>query len=352
MTVKSIFINEYGRLRSGWRVIAFAMVFFVVLQILGAILGATYYLVSSFVPGLRSHSFVENMIYRILLLVAAVIAGYLCNRWLEGLPFRAFGLSLHRKWFQHLAVGTLFGIVSLAFAVAIATLGGGLSFNFAPRDVLSIVLQTLLSSAALFVVAALAEESIFRGYPLQTLTRAQLAWLGVLLTSLPFAAAHLNNPNAVRLASLNTAIAGVWLAAAYLRSRSLWFPLGVHWAWNWALGSLFGLPVSGITFTQNTLLRATDVGPAWLTGGRYGIEGGVACTIALTLSTLVIWRIRLVIPDDELLRMTSNENPVIVEQPLSVLEVSGPTSQVPSLKSQVVDIQDLKSQISNTRPET
>jgi hypothetical protein len=146
------------------------------------------------------------------------------------------------------------------------------------------------------VFAAAAEEMLFRGYPLQTLTRANLAWLGVLLTSVPFAAVHLKNPNVVPgFTFLNTALAGLWLAVAYLRTRSLWLPLGLHWSWNWAQASLLGLPVSGIErLAPAPLLRAINSGPDWLTGGSYGIEGGAACTIALLISTLIIWRTKLI----------------------------------------------------------
>jgi hypothetical protein len=178
-------------------------------------------------------------------------------------------------------------------------------------ELFPLVARTLALSGLVFVVAALAEEALFRGYPLQTLTRAQLAVLGVLLTSVPFAAIHLQNPNVAKgFTFVNTALAGVWLAVAYLRTRSLWFPLGVHWSWNWALGSLFGLPVSGITrLAPNPLLQATDLGPAWLTGGSYGIEGGLACTVALVISTIFIWRTRLVSPQQDLKLLTSRENP-------------------------------------------
>jgi hypothetical protein len=125
----------------------------------------------------------------------------------------------------------------------------------------------------------------------------------------------LNNPNWVLLGAFNTGLAGVWFAVAYLRSRSLWFPTGIHWAWNWTLGSLFGLPVSGITsFAKYPLLKGYDFGPSWLTGGSYGIEGGIAGTIALALATLLVWRVRLVSPTEELLRLTSNENPVREER--------------------------------------
>ncbi|MGI8898451.1 MAG: CPBP family intramembrane glutamic endopeptidase, partial [Pyrinomonadaceae bacterium] len=194
---------------------------------------------------------------------------------------------------------------------AIATAGGGLRFTFSTAGIFAQVAKTLALSGVLFLVAALAEEALFRGYPLQTLTRARLAMLGVLLTSVPFAAVHLQNPNtALGFTFVNTALAGVWLATAYLRTRSLWFPLGVHWAWNWALGSLFGLPVSGITrIAPHPLLQGTDFGPAWLTGGSYGIEGGLACTTTLVISTVFIWRTRLVSATDEMKRLTSQENP-------------------------------------------
>src|SRR5437868_5501610 len=155
--------------------------------------------------------------------------------------------------------------------------------------------ETLFVSILIFLFAAAAEEILFRGYVLQTLTRANIAWLGIVLTSVPFAAAHLKNPNAVPgFTFVNTALAGLWLAVAYLRTRSLWLPFGLHWSWNWAQASLLGLPVSGIErIAPAPLLKAMNAGPDWLTGGAYGIEGGAACTIALLLSTAVIWRAKL-----------------------------------------------------------
>ena len=186
-----------------------------------------------------------------------------------------------------------------------------MTFTISGRAALLQVLQTLVFSAALFIVAALAEEALFRGYPLQTLTRANLAWLAVFLTSVPFAAVHLRNPNvAAGFTFINTALAGVWLAVAYLRTRTLWFPLGVHWAWNWALGALFGLPVSGITdLAPHPLMRGTDHGPVWLTGGSYGIEGGLACTNTVIVATIFILRTSLISTTPEMKRLTSQENP-------------------------------------------
>lgn len=314
MNIRDIFFNDAGRLRSGWRLVSFVILLYLTLLILGGVIWVAYGVLINIAPAFRSRTYIQDLIYRGVMLLAALGVGYVCGRLLEGLPWRALGASLHKGWIKHLLLGSLIGLLSLAFATAIATVAGGLSFTIAGSNTLSLVARTLFGSAVIFIIAAFAEEALFRGYPVQTLTRAQLAWLAILINFVFFAAAHMNNPNWVPLAAFNTGLAGIWLTVAYLRSRSLWFPLGVHWAWNWSLGSLFGLPVSGLNFSSHPLLRGSDLGPAWLTGGSYGIEGGVACTLALTISTLFIWRTRLIKPDEELLKLTSQENPKEKEQ--------------------------------------
>ena len=311
MNPKQVFINPAGRLRSGWRVLIFVLLFAILIILMDLAVGKVSELLIRLTPRRGVAHYLEIFIAKLAIILAALLAGYICTHWLEGLPWSALGLWLHAGWFRDLLVGSLIGVASLALATAIATAGGGLSFTVSGRAALLQVGQTLVFSAMLFILAALAEEALFRGYPLQTLTRAKLAWLAVLLTSVPFALVHLKNPNvAAGFTFINTALAGVWLATAYLRTRSLWFPLGVHWAWNWALGSLFGLPVSGITdLAPHPLLHGTDLGPAWLTGGSYGIEGGLACTITLLVSTLFIWRTRLVSATPEMKSLTSHENP-------------------------------------------
>ena len=185
-------------------------------------------------------------------------------------------MCLHEGWLRDLLIGSVIGIASLALATGIATAGGGLSFATFGRGELGQVFRALVFSAVLFIVAALAEEAFARGYPLQTMSRAGLTGLGVVITSFAFAGLHFTNPNfSTGLPFLNLVIAGVWFAVAWIRTRSLWFPLGIHWAWNWALGSFFGLPVSGKALVQHSVFHGTDLGPAWLTGGDFGIEGGV-----------------------------------------------------------------------------
>jgi membrane protease YdiL (CAAX protease family) len=313
--MRNIFINDFGRLRSGWRLLVFAAAFFALSIIMVTGLRVVFLLIG---PGGVSpaRQTIAELVFRVGLLSAALGAGYFCARFLEGLPWRSLGLTFHPGWLRDLLFGFAIGFASLVIAVAVAI--NGLKFSIGDTA-WSSILRSMIGSGALLFVAALAEEAMFRGYGLQTLTRARLAWLGVLLTSVPFALVHLSNPNVVPgVTFANTALAGIWLAAAYLRTRSLWLPLGIHWAWNWALGWFFGLPISGINLVSDPLLYTQDTGPKWLTGGTYGIEGGIACTIALILVTIFLWRTRWLSATPELKLMTSEENPATSEPVLSI----------------------------------
>src|SRR5580765_2661563 len=294
MQAYDFFIDSKGHLRSGWRLVVFAIAFLVSVQLLQLLL--LFVLASALrlsIPEINSSLWSIAAGHGSILL-SALLVGWACGALLEEVPFRALGCSPHRGWLKNFAIGSGVGVASLLLAAIITAIARGIRFRFDPAGAGAIG-QTLGVYIFVFVCAAAAEEILFRGYPLQTLTRARLAWVGILLTSVPFATVHLKNPNAVPVFTFaNTAIAGVWLAVAYLRTRSLWLPLGLHWSWNWAQASLLGLPVSGIErITPAPLLKAFNVGPNWLTGGAYGIEGGAACTVALIISTLVIWRLNL-----------------------------------------------------------
>lgn len=299
MEAYDIFVNRDGQVRSGWRLAIFIVAFRIFVDITQALsfAGLRRLLHLSSTQMLRSNwSFVTGAGS---LLLSAILAGWICGALLEKLPFRALGCTPHRGWIRNLAIGSLLGAASLFLAAVLARLSRGIHFQADAVGGRQIG-ETLAVSLLIFLLAAAAEEALFRGYPLQTLTRANLAWVGVLLTSIPFALAHLSNPNAVpAFTFVNTALAGVWLAIAYLRTRSLWLPFGLHWSWNWAQASVLGLPVSGINrLAPAPLLHAINSGPDWLTGGTYGIEGGAACTVALIVSTLIVWRTKLIVRMD------------------------------------------------------
>jgi membrane protease YdiL (CAAX protease family) len=135
---------------------------------------------------------------------------------------------------------------------------------------------------AKFFMGALIEELLFR-LILFKLTEEWLGtWAALLIQALLFGFAHILNRNATLLTSLSvTIVGGLVYIAAYMASRSLWLPLGLHWGWNFAQSGIFSLPNSGSPY--DGLLMTKVMGPRWLTGGSFGIEASYL-TILLWLA--------------------------------------------------------------------
>jgi membrane protease YdiL (CAAX protease family) len=313
MTLNNIFFGTSGRLRSGWRFSVFVLGFAVTSIGIGAI-GWMFFVAmpERFAPG-TSAFLVANAL---LSMIPALVIGWLCGKYLEGLPFKALGAWFMEGWFRHLLFGLLIGALTVAFAVAIAWVFGGLRFEFNAANSGAIA-GSLVVTFVIFAVAAAFEEALFRGYVFQTFTRSGLAWLAILLTSVPFAIVHLNNPSSGLISTLNTALAGIWFGVAYLKTRDLWFVWGLHLMWNWVQGSFFGVEVSGMSeIVKAPLMNEIDSGPHWLTGQDYGIEGGIACTIALIVSSVLLNYIPALKPGDEMLALTSPESEMQQSEPI------------------------------------
>ena len=305
MNLQPIFLNKFDRLRSGWRFALFLLAFF--------FCAAFFNLLAAMIFAQLNIEFKTGTLLFIVVnsassLVLVVVFGWLFGRHLEDLPFRALGLSPTKNWLKDLIFGVILGAFTLSLAVVTGVIFGGLSFQINPDASAGSIVASLIFSFLVFTIAASFEEAFFRGYILQTFARANLAWLAILLTSLFFGVMHLTNPSANGISSLNTVLAGIWFSVAYLKTRTLWLPIGLHLMWNWMQGAIYGIEVSGLkTLVASPLLREIDAGPAWLTGENYGIEGGYACTFVLVFSTALIYFLPFTKPTEEMLALTSEE---------------------------------------------
>ncbi len=306
--MQEFFYNEFGRLRSGWRFTFFIVAFVFVISLISPVI---FFLLRILKINVESSSLLSRILVSSVGLVLAILLGWACGKLFEDLPFRALGTWFTKYWLKDLVLGILIGGISVGFAVLIAVTFGGLRFHYNEAAGSAAIQVTLLVSGIVFLFGAAFEEVLVRGYILQTFVRANLAWLAIILTSVFFAVGHLTNPNAELFSSINTGLAGIWLAIAYLKTRTLWLAFGIHFSWNWVMGAFFGIEVSGLTDLVNApLLKEMDSGPSWITGGEYGLEGGIACTIALILSTALIWFLPFLKPTEEMVSLTSSEQPI------------------------------------------
>ena len=131
-------------------------------------------------------------------------------------------------------------------------------------------ITTLLTLAGL----ALGEEILFRGFMLNGLIRLlKNKYIAVAITAVLFGLAHAGNPNATTVSIASNALGGVMYAIAFIESDSIWLPFGLHFAWNFFQGPVFGFPVSGMNF-GGIVEQNFEAGQNFISGGSYGPEGG------------------------------------------------------------------------------
>lgn len=288
MNVLAIFINpETKLLRSGWRLLAFA--------------GLIFPLLLSGGSGKAEDSTFEIGLGMIVIYVVVIIwvgaASWLCLKFLDRLGLAALGLTWHRGWRREVLLGCAVSAAMMTAVVALQALGGGTRLRLNPTITMNqagivIVAQSAAVALVLFILAGAFEELLFRGYPFQTLLRGAPAIVPLLLFSALFGLAHWTNPNRTIFSTANTVLAGLWLSVAYLKTRRLWFPTGLHFMWNWMMGIFYGLPVSGLRVTASPVFISTSDAPVWLTGGNYGSEGGASATVVLVIAIVILWRAR------------------------------------------------------------
>ena len=213
---------------------------------------------------------------------AFTFLGVLALTWvalqMERLPLATIGLDLDRRWGREFLAGVLAGAAFILVMAWLVQLASGCTWA---RDVRTGP-GRLAAGAWLYLAVAASEELLFRGYLFQRLARGLGASPALGLTALLFTAMHWDNPGmtgATRAwASLNITLASVLLGLCWLRTRSLALPIGLHLGWNWTQGTLLGFGVSGLPGAGWWAPATRDAAP-WLTGGAFGLEASLFCTV-------------------------------------------------------------------------
>ncbi len=180
-----------------------------------------------------------------------------------------------------LGIGAALGIVVAAVLAAAGALVVTGSSGW------SAVLKPLSEQA----MVAVMEELLFRAILFRIVEARWGTRTSLLVNVLLFALAHLPNEHITALAVLNTGIAGLALCAAWMLTRSLWLPVGMHFAWNYLYDGVLGIPVSG--HAARGWLQVQMAGPEWLSGGAYGVEGSLVTLIAWGAAAALMLRWRL-----------------------------------------------------------
>jgi membrane protease YdiL (CAAX protease family) len=158
--------------------------------------------------------------------------------------------------------------------------------------------RLLLDLITIAIVPGITEEMMFRGILFRWIEQFGGSWAALVITSALFGLGHIMNPNATWFSSFAIAVeAGVLLGGAYMLTRSLWLPIGLHAAWNFTQGFIFDVNVSGLD--EHGLVEAKLSGPVLLSGGQFGLE---ASLIAVVIATAAgIWFVYRAVKRGELM---------------------------------------------------
>ena len=268
--------------RSAGRLVADIVLFYVIGTLITMFLCVPLFLIQKALGmEMQEGSLPSLFLERLLMLVGYLSAAVLVLRWRQ-LPLSLLGMSLKGRG-KDLLAGL--GVAMLLYAVGFGTslLMGTVeiaSVQWVPRD--------LLGTLLFFLLVAVTEEVMLRGFVLGRMLSAGMnRFVALFLSSALFSAMHLFNPNFALLPFVNILLAGCLLGASFLYTRNLCFPVVLHWFWNWLQGPVLGYEVSGMD-SGETLLTLRLTGSDLLTGGSFGFEGSLLCTVLLVVGTLAI----------------------------------------------------------------
>jgi membrane protease YdiL (CAAX protease family) len=226
---------------------------------------------------------IEQGMMVFLLLVGYSALGFAFHR--QKNPVSAQGLPLRQGWPNEFGMGLATGWGIALLCVIPVALAGGIAVVLSSR---ASEWGWLLADTAFFLLATLAEEIAFRGYGFQCLVEAVGPLGATLGFALYFAVLQQLQPGSSRVSFAVSIALALLLSTAYLRTRALWVSWGLNFGWKASRALLFGLTVCGVG-SHSSVIEGDPMGPYWLTGGGFGLDGTwIACLVLLAAIPVLV----------------------------------------------------------------
>ena len=249
------------------------------LIVVGGIVGAGQILIRKALDLSSINEDFKNLIGGIFVAILAIISYTYLFKFYEKRKIAEFSTN---SIIKNLTIGIVLGAVLQSLTILVIYLKGGYSVITLNSVIFIIAPLTMAFTTAIF------EETLFRGIIFRVLEEKLGSYFALIISAFIFGLLHLVNPNSTLIVALGLAIqAGLLLAAAYMYSGNLWFPIAIHFAWNFTQSAIFGANVSGNTISR-TLITSNIQGAEWFTGGLFGPEGSVQATVFCLIATIIL----------------------------------------------------------------
>jgi membrane protease YdiL (CAAX protease family) len=230
-------------------------------------------------------SLAEQAMLLALLLVGYASIGLTLDR--QQHPVSEQGLPRRTGWKGEAGLGMAVGWALAVTCVLPMLVGGGIA--------IVLILGPsawgwLAVDAAFFALLALAEEVAFRGYGFQRFAESVGSLGAVLGYAAFYAIVQGLVPGSTRSSVAVSIVLSIVLSIAYLRTRALWLSWGINFGWKASRALLFGLAVSGVS-SHSPVVQGNPMGPFWLTGGGFGLDGSWVAFVVLLAALPMVYRI-------------------------------------------------------------
>lgn len=225
---------------------------------------------------------------------------WISAKYIDKRPFSDLGVTLNKRWWTDLFFGLGLGFIAMSSIFIIQLSLGWISIKemYHVFDADNSFLISLITYFIFLLVASTVEELFYRGYILQNIAEGlnfnnnpnNAIIFALILSSVLFGLTHVFNDGATLVSTINIMLAGILLATGYILTGRLAISIGLHFAWNFFQGNIFGFAISGNTFMKDsvTLISIEQRGPEALTGGVFGPEAGIMGLITMLIITLLV----------------------------------------------------------------
>ena len=283
--VHNAFVGPHG-IRAGWRLLLFVLFFIAIAQGIGFVL--------RHVPAIHAwHSAQDpklmtspTLIFDEGVAVLSLLLAALLMTIIEKRNFADYYLPPSQAFGKRFWQGIPYGFAMLSLLLALIAALRGFSLGHLALSIGDAVKYGFLYAVG-FVLVGLFEEFSFRGYMQSTLGSGIGFWPAAAILSVLFGAIHLQNLNEAPVGAVMAGSFGLLAAFSLKRTGNIWFPIGMHAAWDWGETYFYSTPDSGF-IAQGHLVNSSFHGPAWLTGGAVGPEGSAFALVVLAIGAVGI----------------------------------------------------------------
>lgn len=268
-------------LRAGWRLLIFLLML-VAMGVVARAIIIRFLIPAGFSP--EEFTPLKVAVPDAFFVVIVTVAAWVMSK-IEGRKIGQYGLPLKPTLIKHLWLGLWIGFLASGATVLIIYLLHGLQIA-SPTIQGTTILMSAGAWGGAFLLSAIAEEFLFRGYAQFTLTTGIGFWPAAAVLSALFGLGHLSNKGENILGALSVVSFGLLLCLFLRRTGTLWCAVGFHLGYDWSQTFLYGVPNSGLAPSHN-LFQATFHGPPWLTGGTVGPEASVICLLVLAVVAIL-----------------------------------------------------------------